>query len=154
MPSVKRIKKSAGHTPLLDEQLCFSLYAASLAMNKVYRKRLRSLGITYLQYLVLMVLWQQDALTVTGIGDRLFLDSATLTPLLKRMETQQLISRTRAVNDERQVIIALMPDGSALRKKAAELNAAVSCATECSPTEVDGLNQQLIKLRGALLLNA
>lgn len=154
MPSVTQIKKPAGPTPLLDEQLCFSLYAASLAMNKVYRKRLRSLGVTYLQYLVLMVLWQQDALTVTGIGERLFLDSATLTPLLKRMETQQLISRTRAVNDERQVIIALMPDGSALRKQAAELNAAVSCATECSSAEADVLNKQLIKLRGALLQNA
>ena len=154
MQSVNQTKKPADHTPQLDEQLCFSLYAASLAMNKVYRKRLRPLGITYSQYLVLMVLWQQDALTVTGIGERLFLDSATLTPLLKRMETQQLISRTRAVNDERQVIIALLPAGSVLRKQAAALNAAVSCATDCSPTEADRLNQQLIKLRGALLHNS
>ena len=154
MQSVNQTKKSTDRTPQLDEQLCFSLYAASLAMNKVYRQRLRPLGITYLQYLVLMVLWQQDTLTVTGIGERLFLDSATLTPLLKRMETQELISRTRAVNDERQVIISLMPAGSALRKQAATLNAAVSCATECSPTEANVLNQQLVKLRGALLKNS
>ena len=151
---VNRKKKPTEQTPQLEEQLCFSLYAASLAMNKLYRKRLHPLGITYSQYLVLMVLWQQDALTVTGIGDRLFLDSATLTPLLKRMETQDLILRERASNDERQVIITLTPAGIALREHAAPLSASVSCATNCTPSEAKVLNQQLVKLRGALLANA
>ena len=135
----------------LDEQLCFSLYAASLAMNKVYRKRLRPLGITYSQYLVLLVLWQQDGLTVTRIGENLYLDSATLTPLLKRMEAMKLISRERASNDERQVIIALTTSGDMLRNHAAALSAEVSCATKCTPTEVKALKQQLAKLRMALL---
>ena len=109
--------------PQLDEQLCFALYSVSLAMNKVYRKRLRTLGLTYSQYLVMMVLWEQDSLTVSRIGDRLFLDSATLTPLLKRMEQQDLISRARATDDERQVIISLSGPGSAMRRKAAVLAA-------------------------------
>lgn len=123
-------------------------------MNKFYRQRLRALGITYPQYLVLMVLWQQDALTVTAIGERLFLDSATLTPLLKRMEAQQLISRQRSASDERQVIITLTVDGRALQQKAIALSSVVSQAIECSMTQANMLNQQLIALRSALLKNA
>ena len=120
-------------------------------MNKVYRKRLRPLGITYSQYLVLLVLWQQDELTVTRIGENLYLDSATLTPLLKRMEAMKLISRERASNDGRQVIIALTTSGDMLRDHAAALSAEVSCATKCTPTEVKTLEQQFAKLRMALL---
>lgn len=141
-------------TPQLDNQLCFSLYSTALAMNKVYRQRLRPLGITYPQYLVLMVLWQQDALTVTAIGERMFLDSATLTPLLKRMEMQQLISRQRSASDERQVIITLTGAGSALHDKAIALADAVAMATECSMAQASSLSAQLITLRGALLNNA
>lgn len=140
--------------PQLDNQLCFSLYSTALAMNKFYRQRLRALGITYPQYLVLMVLWQENALTVTAIGERLFLDSATLTPLLKRMESQQLISRQRSLSDERQVIITLTDDGSALQQKAIALSAAVSQAIECSTTQASLLHQQLTTLRSALLKNA
>ena len=148
------MKKLTKSLPQLDEQLCFSLYAASHAMNKVYRKRLEPLGITYSQYLVLLILWEQNELTVSGIGERLFLNSATVTPLLKRMEAQGLISRERAVTDERQVIITLTTSGDALRKQAAALSAAVSCATNCTPSEAGTLKQQLIKLRGALLQHA
>ena len=101
--------------PKLDQQLCFALYSTSLAMNKLYRKLLRKLGLTYSQYLVMMVLWEQDEQTVSALGDRLFLDSATLTPLLKRMEQAELITRTRCPQDERQVIIALTPHGNAMR---------------------------------------
>ena len=82
--------------PRLDSQLCFALYSTSLAMNKLYRKLLRKLGLTYSQYLVMMVLWERDGLTVSEVGERLFLDSATLTPLLKRMEQAGLLSRARA----------------------------------------------------------
>ena len=120
-------------------------------MNKVYRRRLRPLGITYSQYLVLLVLWQQDGLTVTRIGENLYLDSATLTPLLKRMEAMKLISRERASNDGRQVITAFTKSGDMFRDHAAPLSAEVSCATKCTPTEVKALEQQLAKLRMALL---
>lgn len=95
----------------LDQQLCFALYSANLALHKVYRKLLSQLELTYPQYLVMMVLWERDRVTVSDIGERLFLDSATLTPLLKRLETAGLLVRYRATADERQVIIALTEAG-------------------------------------------
>jgi DNA-binding MarR family transcriptional regulator len=136
--------------PQLDDQLCFAVYSTSLAMNKVYRKHLRPLGITYPQYLVLMVLWQNDGLTVSGIGERLFLDSATLTPLLKRMEAQQLVSRQRAVGDERQVIIALTAAGHALREQAAAVSDALFCASGCTVSQIRALTAELAALRATL----
>ena len=87
--------------PALDDQLCFALYSTSLAMMRVYRGLLPKLGLTYPQYLVMMVLWERDQLTVSDIGERLFLDSATLTPLLKRMEAQGLVQRARARDAEK-----------------------------------------------------
>lgn len=133
--------------PLLDTQLCFALYSTSLAMTKVYRKLLPKLGITYPQYLVMMVLWEQDELTVSEIGERLFLDSATLTPLLKRMEASELLQRTRAANDERQVIVTLTKKGSALRHKASDVMSTIFSATKCSVKEVTVLRDQLTALR-------
>jgi len=103
---------------LLDQQMCFALYSANLALHKVYRKLLSQLDLTYPQYLVMLVLWERDEITVSDIGERLFLDSATLTPLLKRLETAGLLLRYRATTDERQVIIALTDAGRALREKA------------------------------------
>ncbi|MBQ5942943.1 MULTISPECIES: MarR family winged helix-turn-helix transcriptional regulator [unclassified Massilia] len=138
---------SAAQAPLLDQQLCFALYSTSLAMMRVYRGVLPKLGLTYPQYLVMMVLWERDELTVSDIGARLFLDSATLTPLLKRMETQGLVQRARARSDERQVIITLTEQGKALRGQAAEMMPAVLSATKCSLDEVTGLRDQLVKLR-------
>ncbi|WP_040788604.1 MarR family winged helix-turn-helix transcriptional regulator [Massilia niastensis] len=134
-------------TPELDDQLCFALYSTSLAMMRVYRGLLPKLGLTYPQYLVMMVLWQQDQQTVSDIGERLFLDSATLTPLLKRMENQGLVQRARARSDERQVIISLTDQGKALRKDAASVMPAVQCATQCSLEEVTALRGQLVNLR-------
>jgi DNA-binding MarR family transcriptional regulator len=139
--------------PQLDDQLCFALYSTSLAMTKLYRKLLRKLGLTYSQYLVMMVLWQQDGITVTDIGARLYLDSATLTPLLKRMEALELITRERAKSDERQVIITLAKAGNALRKQAAELPKSVLCAIECTPAEAIGMKEQLAVVRSALMKN-
>jgi len=101
----------------LDNQLCFALYSASLALNKLYRQLLAPLGITYPQYLVLMVLWEQDDITVSQIGERLFLDSATLTPLLKRMESAGLLLRQRSREDERQVVVTLTQAGRDFRRK-------------------------------------
>jgi DNA-binding MarR family transcriptional regulator len=136
--------------PALDDQLCFALYSTSLAMMRVYRGLLPKLGLTYPQYLVMMVLWERDQLTVSDIGERLFLDSATLTPLLKRMEAQGLVQRARARSDERQVIITLTEQGNALRKQAAEVMPAVLCATQCSIDEATTLRDQLVDLRKRL----
>ncbi len=136
---------------LLDQQLCFALYSANLALNKVYRKLLSQLDLTYPQYLVMLVLWERDEIRVTDIGERLFLDSATLTPLLKRLETAGLLARYRATVDERQVIIALTDAGRALREKAQSVPEAVMCATDCSLDEIVNIKQQLEKLRGKLI---
>lgn len=152
--SMKSKPSKTDLAPRLDNQLCFALYSTSLAMSKVYRKLLPKLGLTYSQYLVMMVLWEQNELTVSDIGERLFLDSATLTPLLKRMEAAELITRVRAVNDERQVIIALTKSGDALRVKAAELQNEVFCATACNLDEVIAMKEQLIALRTKLANNA
>jgi len=136
--------------PVLEEQLCFALYSTSLAMMRVYRSLLPKLGLTYPQYLVMMVLWEQDQLTVSAIGEHLFLDSATLTPLLKRMEAQGLVQRNRARSDERQVIISLTDDGKALKKEAVSVMPAVLCATNCSVDEAVALREQLVGLRNSL----
>lgn len=125
-----------------------------LGMNKVYRKRLQPLGITYPQYLVLMVLWERNAMTVSEIGDRLFLDSATLTPLLKRMERLELLQRARAKADERQVIISLTPKGHDLQLPAKAMSEGVFCATESSPAELTALRDSLVLLRNRLFKNA
>lgn len=138
----------------LDEQLCFALYSTGLALNKVYRKLLGPLGLTYPQYLAMLVLWERDQVTVSEIGERLFLDSATLTPLLKRMQTAGLITRTRALDDERQVIIALTAEGRALKAKARTVPADLFCAAECSIDEMVSLKHQLESLRGSLAKNA
>jgi MarR family transcriptional regulator, organic hydroperoxide resistance regulator len=137
-------------TPLLDEQLCFSLYSTGLAMNKVYRKLLRKLDLTYPQYLVMLVLWERDERTVSEIGARLFLDSATLTPLLKRLEAAGLVTRTRSNRDERQVVVALSPAGRALEREAGAIHDGVLCATACEPSELAAIKRQLDMLRGKL----
>jgi DNA-binding MarR family transcriptional regulator len=142
---------SSPSVPRLDAQLCFALYSTSLAMSKLYRKLLRKLGLTYSQYLVMMVLWEKDQLTVSEVGERLFLDSATLTPLLKRMEQADLLTRTRAASDERQVIIALTPHGDALRAEAAKLPESVHSATRCSVEHLIDMKEQLTALRANLM---
>ena len=139
--------------PRLDAQLCFALYSTSLAMSKAYRKLLRKMDITYPQYLVLMVLWEQDQLTVSEIGARLFLDSATLTPLLKRMEAADLLHRERATQDERQVVISLTAHGRDLSIPAKAVQADILCATECLAAEATRLKEELVQLRAKLSKN-
>jgi len=134
----------------LDQQMCFALYSANLALHKVYRKMLGQLDLTYPQYLVMLVLWQRDEVTVSEIGEKLFLDSATLTPLLKRLETAGLLIRRRAKEDERQVIITLTDAGKLLREKAQGIPEAILCATECDLSEMMTLKQQLESLRDNL----
>ncbi len=134
----------------LDNQPCFALYSANLAMHKLYRGLLKALDLTYPQYLVMLVLWETDERSVSEIGERLYLDSATLTPLLKRLQAAGLVTRTRAANDERQVIIALTETGRALRNKAGAVPEQVFCASACSLDELRQLKQELEKLRSSL----
>lgn len=139
---------------LLGEQLCFALYSTSLAMTKIYRKLLRELALTYPQYLVMLVLWERDGVSVSEIGERLYLNSATLTPLLKRIEALGLISRRRAHEDERQVIVSLSRAGRELRQKTADVQHGVFHASGCTLDEVVAIKQQLDRLRSRLMENA
>ena len=143
--------KKVNEAPLLlDQQLCFALYSANLAMHKVYRQLLAQLEITYPQYLVMLVLWEKDDLTVSEIGEPLFLDSATLTPLLKRLESAGLIQRQRSRQDERQVAVTLTEAGRALRSKAGAIPEAIQCASACDSETLHALKQQLDDLRDNL----
>jgi DNA-binding MarR family transcriptional regulator len=136
---------------LLDNQLCFALYSTSLAMSRVYQPLLGALGITYPQYLALLVLWERDGLSVSELGERLFLDSGTLTPLLKRLEAAGLVSRLRAVDDERRVHITLTPAGRALKEQAAGIPGCILSATHCPVPELVSLTRQVQALRRQLL---
>ncbi len=135
----------------LDAQLCFALYSAQLAMGKIYRKHLAGLGLTYPQYLVMLVLWEADGPTVTALGERLYLDSATLTPLLKRLQAMGLLCRDRAADDQRQVRVTLTPAGRDLRRRAGDVPKGVLCATGCSPDHARVLKAELEELRAHLL---
>lgn len=134
----------------LDHQLCFALYAASLAMTKLYKPLLDPLGLTYPQYLVMLVLWERDGLAVSQLGERLALDSGTLTPLLKRLEAAGLLQRLRDAGDERRVLLQLSPAGRALKALAASVPAAVACASGCELDELQQLTTRLKHLRHQL----
>jgi len=138
-------------SPRIDSLLCFALYSTGLAMNKVYRRLLKPLDVTYPQYLVLLVLWEHERLTVSEIGHYLSLDSATLTPLLKRLATADFVVRTRSREDERQVEVSLTEKGKALQSMAPEIQRAVADATQCSSSELDALRRQLATLQARLL---
>lgn len=135
----------------LDNQLCFALYSTSLAMTKLYKPLLDELGLTYPQYLAMLVLWEQDGLMVSEIGERLYLDSGTLTPLLKRLEASGLISRIRAVEDERRVHITLTAAGRKLKAKAAKIPDCILTAAQCPVPELMALTQQVQALRQRLV---
>lgn len=132
---------------LLDNQLCFALYSASLAMTKLYKPLLENLGLTYPQYLVMLVLWERDGLMVSELGERLFLDSGTLTPLLKRLEASGLIARIRDVNDERKVHISLTQAGRTLKAEATQIPACILKASQCTLPDIVSLTQQVQTLR-------
>ncbi|MCI9866193.1 MarR family transcriptional regulator [Rhizobium skierniewicense] len=131
----------------LDMQICFALYGASHAFNRAYKPLLEPLGLTYPQYLVLMALWEKETATVKALGEMLGLDSGTLSPLLKRLEQAGLITRKRGTVDERQVMIALTPDGAEMKTKAAEVMRAIGEATGCSLDELGKLRDQLNALK-------
>jgi DNA-binding MarR family transcriptional regulator len=131
----------------LDNQLCFALYSSSLAMTKLYKPLLAELGLTYPQYLVMLVLWEQDDLMVSTLGDKLSLDSGTLTPLLKRLEVGGFIARRRATDDERRVLVKLTPSGRQLKKQANGIPACVLQASQCTLKTATALTQQIKQLR-------
>ena len=131
----------------LDNQLCFAVYSASLAMTRLYKPQLDKLGLTYPQYLVMLALWEEDGLMVSALGERLSLDSGTLTPLLKRLEANGLVARVRDVADERRVHITLTAAGRRLKGRAAGVPACLLAASECSIDELVTLTRQLQSLR-------
>jgi DNA-binding MarR family transcriptional regulator len=131
----------------LDHQLCFAIYSASLAMTKFYKPVLDPLGLTYPQYLVMLVLWEGDGITVSQLGDRLGLDSGTLTPLLKRLQAGGLLTRLRDAADERRVLLQLTADGRALRQRATAVPPQVLQASGCGLDELTDLTRRLHDLR-------
>jgi len=143
-------RKPALDPLLLGNQICFAVYSTAHAFNRFYKPLLDKLGLTYPQYLVMMVLWERDGVPVKDIGEKLFLDSGTLTPLLKRMEAADLVKRTRSTEDERQVLIALTPHGHALREKARAVPQAMLASSACSVGELFEMKDELVALRDKL----
>ena len=134
----------------LDDQLCFSIYAAGHAFTHFYKPLLAPLGLTYPQYLVLLTLWESDGLPLKRIGDRLRLDSGTLTPLLRRMEEAGLVTRSRDAEDERIVRVHLTPKGKRIEAKAAAFPQQIGAAASCSAGELNALRKLLFRLRDDL----
>ena len=143
-------KVAADQLLRLDNQICFAVYSAAHAFNRVYKPLLDRLGLTYPQYLVMLSLWERDGVPVKDIGERLFLDSGTLTPLLKRLETAGLVKRTRSTEDERQVLIALTAQGQALKEKARNVPQSILEASDCSVAELVALKSEIVSLRDRL----
>jgi MarR family transcriptional regulator, organic hydroperoxide resistance regulator len=135
---------------LLDNQLCFALHSTSLLMTKVYKPLLQALGLTYPQYLAMMVLWERDGLTVGEISTRLLTDPGSLTPLLKRLEAEGLLSRTRSREDERVVIVELTAQGRALRDKARDIPQCILGASGQTLDQIRTLQADLLALRSHL----
>lgn len=133
----------------LEQMICFELYAASRAMTSLYRPALEPHGLTYPQYIALRVLWHRGPTTVRDLGRHLSLDSGTLSPLLKRLETQGLIRRERGTTDERTVWIHLTDTGTALRDQTADIPHRLACAVELSETEFHQLHHLLGRVRAA-----
>ena len=146
----KQADGSAINVLALENQFCFALYSASHAMTKTYKPLLDRLGLTYPQYLVMLVLWEQDAVLVKDIGARLFLDSGTLTPLLKRLEAGGLLERRRDPHDERQVRISLTEAGRALRTEAQAIPEQVLCASRQQLSALGRLRSELSAVRDDL----
>lgn len=141
---------TANPAQLLDNQLCFALYSASLAMTKLYKPLLDALDLTYPQYLALLVLWERDDITVSTLGDRLNLDSGTLTPLLKRMEGAGWLRRQRSQEDERRVHVLLTDAGRSLQQRAAHIPACVMAHSGLDVPALMALTHQIKVLRAGL----
>ena len=141
--------KPAGVLPL-DQQLCFSIYSATIAINRAYKPLLDQLGLTYPQYLVLHALWETDGLTITAIADRLALEPSTITPLVKRLEQAGFVTRLRNPDDERQVRVSLTPKGAEMRIGAACLGEKLFAKAGLTAEQLHALNRQVQQLRDAV----
>jgi DNA-binding MarR family transcriptional regulator len=137
----------------LEQMICFELYSASRAMTGLYRPALDAAGITYPQYIALRVIWQRGRITVRDLGTILHLDSGTLSPLLKRLETQGLLHRERGTDDERVVWITATPRGSALQHRVADLPQQLGCALDLTTEELTTLNNLLSRVHTAATSN-
>ena len=146
----KALASKPSPAQLLDNQLCFALYSASLAMTKLYKPMLDGLGLTYPQYLVMLVLWEADGPSVSSLGERLNLDSGTLTPLLKRMEAAGWLVRQRSSEDERRVHVWLSTAGKQLQTQAAFIPSCVLAQSGMSLDELVALNHQIKTLRDSI----
>ncbi len=135
---------------MLGNQLCFAVYSTAHAFTRLYKPFLDGLGLTYPQYLVMMVLWEGDGLTVKALGERLHLDSGTLTPLLKRLESAGLISRSRDLQDERQLCVTLTTAGRDLHDQAKDVPPKILAATGCGLPELARLRDELLALRSRM----
>ncbi len=135
----------------LSRQLCFAVYSVGHAFNRIYKPLLDPLGLTYPQYLVMLVLWEQDGVTVKELGQQLHLDSGTLSPVLKRLQALGYVQRSRDLPDERQVRVTLTERGRAIRKQAVPGRREVVCASGLTEEQIQGLKGELDRLRGALL---
>ena len=135
---------------LLDNQLCFALHSTSLLMTKVYKPLLQAIGLTYPQYLAMMVLWEEDELTVSEISSRLLTDPGSMTPLLKRLEAEGLLNRTRSREDERVVVVELTDAGRALQEKAKDVPQCILGASGMALEQLRKLQGDLIALRANL----
>lgn len=144
-------EKTAESLLKLENFLCFAIYSTANAVTRAYQPRLAALGLTYPQYLAMVVLWEQENQTVTAIGAKLSLDSGTLTPLLKRLEAAGLITRGRNKFDERQVLIALTDAGRTMKERAEAVPVAMGQAFGCSMEEAMGMRSELIALRDNLV---
>ena len=135
---------------LLDQQLCFSLYSASLAMTQLYKPLLESMGLTFPQYLIMLVLWEHDGLTLKELSNRLRQDSGALTPVVKRLEAAGLVTRRRSAEDERNLSIELTPAGRSLRDQANGVNSRVRQVCALGDAGLDDLRETLVMLRNRL----
>ena len=142
---------TANNPLLLDKQLCFALYSTSLAMTQFYKEPLSAIGLTYPQYTVMLILWEQDGVSLKHISDTLGQKSGALTPVIKRMEADGLVQRLRGVDDDRSLSIALTEKGKKLRKQGLEVNRCVAEACGIEMDEVVALRDQLVKLRAKLI---
>lgn len=139
-------------SPKLSDFLCFAIYSANLAFGKAYRPILDELGLTYTQYIALIALWEEDKQTVSHLGEKLFLESNTLTPILKKLEGMGYLQRKRAEADERQVLVSLTEAGRRLREKGLDMNLIAACGLAAE--EFPKLQQSVVALRNSLVKSA
>ncbi len=130
----------------LENQLCFPLYACSREIVKKYHPHLEPIGLTYTQYIVMMVMWEERQITVKHLGEKLYLDSGTLTPVLKSLESKGYVTRTRSSEDERVLVVELTPEGGQLRELAAEVPPKIACCVSLTPEEGAELHRLLYKV--------